>query len=147
MKRRFILVETMLVGIVLWRLTCPALIRLRLDPLPGARHVLVLNPFLTHEARDSAETLLKLLHNKNLNEAFRRFPLLNRKQLEFDVLSPPSEWSLVDVVRGSGPSEEIVFVYLYKSKSDPDGCCNNIVFYCTRAQGSRWTVGRYSRVY
>jgi hypothetical protein len=129
--------------VFIWRLTCPALVRVSNGPMAGNRLILVVNPIRSGPAKKSAEELLRLLRTKDTEGASRRFPLLDRRELEDTMIDPPTRWTLDDIVADA--NGELDFEYLNETASNAMG--GYIWIYCMRDKQGGWTVSRFNRVF
>jgi len=129
--------------LVVWRLTCPALVRVRSGPMAGNTLLLVPNPLRSGPAKKSAEELLVFLRSKDREGASKRFPLLERRNLEDNMIDPPTRWSLDDIVANTNGGLD--FEFLNETASHPMG--GYIWIHCTRDKLGSWTVSQFDRVY
>src|ERR1700730_1055610 len=120
MKR--ILITTMLsllVAVTVWRFTCPALLRVHPSIMPGSPHLLILNPIRSGQANSVAHSLLEFLQSGDAAGAEKRFPLIEKKMVEENMLPPIRSWVLEDVVADSKGG--LNFEYLYSDASGRAG--------------------------
>lgn len=145
MKKLFVIIATMAcIAVLVWRFTCPALVRIRTSIFAGSTLVLVLNPIRSQSARNSAESLLEFLHTKDALGALKRFPLLDRHELEDSILNPPTHWTLDDVV--AEPGGGLAFEYINATASHED-MGGYIWIHCIRNSQGIWTVSSFDRVF
>ena len=130
--------------VFIWRLTCPALVRVTTGPMAGNTLILVLNPIRSGPAKKSAEELLRLLQAKDTEGASRQFPLLDRRELEDNMIDPPTRWTLDDIV--ADPNGGLDFEFL-NATATHDDMASYIWIYCTRDKQGSWTVSKFNRVY
>jgi len=111
--------------------------------MAGETLILVSNPIRSRPAKQSAEELLRLLQAKDIEGASRRFPLLERNELEDTMIDPPIRWILDDIV--ADPNGGLDFEYLNETTSNATG--GHIWIYCMRDKQGAWTVSRFNRVF
>jgi hypothetical protein len=143
--RRILVLVLLVVGavITIWRLTCPALVRLRFGVMPGSAHLLILNPIRTGAANRSSIALLELLRSGDIADLSRRFPLLDKALAEENLLPPLRSWVLDDVVVDPGGGLDFEYLYSSTSNSKMGGY---IWIYCVKGNDGAWTVKRFNRV-
>lgn len=136
------IITVLLLAVAVWRLTCPALVRVRASVMPGSPHFLILNPIRSGKANSVARSLLELLQSGNATGASERFPLIGKKVVDENMLPPIRSWVLDDVV--ADPDGGLDFEYLY---SDAMGRTGGFIWvYCIKGTDGVWTVRRLVRV-
>jgi len=111
--------------------------------MAGNTLIIVSNPMRSGPAKGSAEELLRLLQARDIEGASRRFPLLERHELEDNMIDPPTRWILDDIV--ADQNDGLDFEYLNETASNAMG--GYIWIYCTRDKQGGWTVSRFNRVF
>jgi len=143
MKRILIVtILLLLVAVILWRFTCPALLRIRTSIMPGSPHLLILNPSRSGSANSVAHSLLEFLRSGDAAGAAKRFPLIGKDVVEENILPPIRSWVLDDVV--AEPNGGLDFEYLYSDTSGRSG--GYIWVYCIKGTDGAWTVRTFNRV-
>jgi hypothetical protein len=143
MKRIFIItIFSLLVAVTVWRFTCPALVRVRTNIMPGSPHLLILNPIRSAQASSVAHSLLEFLRSGDATATAKRFPLIGKRMVEENILPPIRSWVLEDVV--ADPKGGLNFEYLYSDASGSPG--GYIWVYCIRGTDGAWTVRMFNRV-
>lgn len=142
MKRIFVITMLSLVTVIAWRFTCPALLRVRTNNMPGSPHLLILNPIRSGEAKSVANSLLESLRSGDATNVARRFPLLGKNVIEENISPPIRNWVLDDVV--ADPTGGLDFEYLYSETSGRTG--GYIWVYCIKGTDGGWTVRTFNRV-
>jgi len=127
--------------ILIWRLTCPTLIRLG-SVMPGGTRM-VINPLRTSAPRRAAESLLELLRAGNVAGVHQEFPLIDQQEVLDYSIDPPTRWTLSDIVED--PDGGLDFEYLNSTSAAPEG--GYIWIYCVRDIRGAWTVAKFNRVY
>jgi len=145
MKKVFRVISIVaVICLIVWRLTCPALVRLRTGPMAGSTLILVPNPIRSGAAKRPAEELLQLLRAKDAASASRRFPKLDKRELEDNMINPPTRWTLDDEVADANGGLD--FEYLNATATN-DEMGGYIWIYCVRDSGGAWTVSKFNRVF
>jgi hypothetical protein len=143
MKRiSIITVLFLLVAVTAWRLTCPALLRVRASIMPGSPHLLILNPIRSGRANSTAHLLLEFLQSGDAAGAAERFPMIGKKVIDENILPPIRSWVLDDVV--ADPDGGLDFEYSYFEASGRPG--GYIWVYCIKGTDGAWTVRTFNRV-
>ena len=137
MKRIFLITMLfLLVAVTVWRLTCPALLRVRFSIMPESAHLLVLNPIRSSAANGAAVSFLESLQSGN--------PMIGKNVVENNILPQIRSWSLDDVV--ADPNGGLDFEYLY-SQGTSNSKEGYIWVYCIKGTDGTWTVKTFNRVY
>lgn len=144
MKRIFLVTLSLLVAVTVWRLTCPALVRVRKGALPGSSHLLVLNPIRSGAANRAARSFLDLLQSGKASDVSQRFPMIERSVIEENILPPVHDVVLDDVV--ANPDGGLDFEYLDSQRTSSRGG-GFIWVFCIQGTDGAWTVRTFNRVY
>jgi len=86
---------------------------------------------------------MEFLRTKDESGASKRFPLLDKHDLENNMLNPPTHWTLDDVAAEPGG---LAFEYINATASHED-MGGYIWIHCIQDNRGIWTVSSFDRVF